>query len=395
VGFPILRRLIVPYSIVTTASLIFTFNSAKAATIGDMVLRKRGVLTHNFKGGDNGFSLIEMSKEGIHNIDILTSYLVKGLDWFNNLPMSLPKLTADLLTWIYHFMAKVVLQTPLFLFNNPYLKNTSVTFAILSITIVTLLTVFEAFMQMFKKDHTPFNKIIKRWAIVAGVSGFLPFFFETGFDYINKLSTAISKIGILNGGNASGFIQNQPMGLLDTIIIILFDLASISLLIPVCLASGKRWFNIMTLACISPLALSTWIFDRHRGYFQMWWSKVKSISLIQLVYSVFILLMGVFIFSTQSIQGGVFTLLIKLLVVAGGLLNMLNAPSFVTRMTGDKSDMFDHYDEGKNTIKDAYNILTFKNFRPTQFFKKRAEDKMKKVASLRKKNGKRYVNDLL
>jgi hypothetical protein len=56
-------------------------------------------------------------------------------------------------------------------------------------------------------------------------------------------------------------------------------------------------------------------------------------------------------------------------------------------MTGDKSDMFDQYDEGKNTVKDAYNILTFKNFRPTQFFKKRAEDKMKKVASLRKKNG--------
>jgi hypothetical protein len=387
--------MIVPYAVVTTASLIFNFNSAKAATINDIVFQKRGVLTHNFSGGSSGFSLLDMPKQAVYNVDVITNFIAKGIDWLNNLPLSIPKLTADLLTWIYHFLAKIVLQTPLFLFNNPYLKNTSLTFALMSITIVTLLTVFESFMQMFKKNHTPFNKIIKRWAIVAGVSGFLPFFFETGFDYINKLSDAISKIGVLNGGNASGLIYSQTMGWLDTIIIILFDLASIVLLIPVCFQAGKRWFDIMTLACISPLALSTWIFDRHRNYFHMWWNKVKSLSIVQLVYSVFILLIGIFIFSTQAIKGGIFTLIIKLLVVAGGLLRLLNPPSFVTRMTGDKSDIFDQYDEGKNTIKDVYNTLTLKNFRPTQFFKKRAENKMKKVASLRKQHNKRYVGNLL
>jgi hypothetical protein len=387
-----LKRLVIPYSVVTTASLIFTFNSAKAATIGDVVFQKQGILTHGMK---NGYSLAELPKQAIHNLDIITGKIITLLDWFNNIPGSLPKLTADLLTFIYHFMAKVILQTPLFLFNNPYLKNTSLTFSLISITIVTLLTVFEAFMQMFKKDHTPFNKIIKRWAIVAGVSGFLPFMFETGFDYINKLSDAITKIGVLNGGNANGFIYNQTLGFFDTIIVILFDLASIALLIPVAFQSGKRWFDIMVLSCISPLALSTWIFDRHRNYFSMWWNKVKSISLVQLVYSVFILMMGIFIFSTQSIQGGIFTLIIKLLVVGGSLMRMMNPPSFVSRMTGDKSDMFDQYDEGRNTFKDAYNILTFKNFRPTQFFKKMTEDKVKKVAALRKKTGKRFVDDLL
>jgi hypothetical protein len=394
VGIPILKKIIFPFATVSTASLLFVFKSVKAATIGEVVFQKKGVLTH-VANSKTGLSLTDIPKGLIHSLEGITGYVIKGLDWFNNLPFSIPKLTADLLTHIYHFMANIVLQTPLFIFNNPYLKNTSLTFALISITIVTMLTVFEAFMQMFKKDHTPFNKIIKRWAIVAGVSGFLPFAFETSFDYLNKLSNAITKISIFNGTNDNGFISNQTISWFDTGIVILFDLASIALLIPVCFQAGKRWWDLMCLACISPLALSTWVFDRHRHYFNLWWSKVKSLSLVQLVYSVFILLMGIFIFSTQGIQGGLFTLIIKLLIVAGGLLRLLNPPNFVTRMTGDKSDVFDQYDEGKNTLKETWDILTFKNFRPTQFLKKRAEDKMKKVASLRKHHKRRYVGDLL
>ena len=390
----ILVKSIIPFGVISTSSLMVGFNNAKAASITDIVFQKQGILTHSINT-KTGFSLLELPKLAVHNIEIITGYIIKGLDFLNNLPLSIPKLTADLLTSIYHFMAKIVLQTPLFLFNNPFLKNTSLTFALISISVVTILTVFEAFMQMFNQKHTPFKTIVKRWAIVAGVSGFLPFAFETGFDYINKLSDAISKIGVLNGGNTNGFILGQTIGWFDTLIVILFDLAAIALLIPVCFQAGKRWFDLLVLACISPLALSTWVFDRHKHYFSMWWSKVKSLSLVQLVYSIFILLMGIFIFSTQSIQGGFFTLIIKLLVVAGGLLRLLNAPTFVTRLTGDKSDIFDQYDEGKNSLKDVYNTLTFKNFRVTQFFKKQAENKMKTVASLRKKHKRRYVGDLM
>jgi hypothetical protein len=43
---------------------------------------------------------------------------------------------------------------------------------------------------------------------------------------------------------------------------------------------------------------------------------------------------------------------------------------------------------------DLYNTLTLKNFRPTQFFKKKAENKMKKVASLRKQHKRRFIDDL-
>jgi hypothetical protein len=374
------------------------FKHAKAATISDIgktFLRNGDVTKGQFSSkaiADHG-GLFGEFRHLFENLDFLTSKLIKALDWYNNLPLSIPKLTADLLTSIYHFMSKIILQTPLFIFNNPYLKNTSLTFALISITIVTILTVFEAFMQMLKKEHTDFKKILKRWSIVAGISGFMPFAFESGFTFINKLTDAITKIGI--DGSSTGYIYNSTMGWFDTFIVILFDLTAIGLLIPVCLQSGKRWWDLLCLSCISPLALSSWVFDRHRHYFNAWWSKVKSLSLVQLVYAVFLLLMGIFIFSTQSMQGGIFTLVVKLLIVTGGLIRMANPPQFVSKMTGDKSDVFDQYDEGKNTLRDIWETVTFQNFRPTKYFKKQHEDKVKKVQALRKKHKRRFVGDLM
>lgn len=394
----ILKKVAIPFATVSTAFLMTGFKHAKADSLSDIgkeFLKNGDVTKGQFSAkviAENG-GFFGQFKHLFENMDFLTGKLIKVLDFGNNLPLSIPKLTTDLLTNIYHFMSSIILQTPLFIFNNPYLKNTSLTFALISISIVTILTVFEAFMQMFKKQHTDFKKILKRWSIVAGVSGFMPFAFESGFTFLNKLTDAITKIGI--DGSSTGFIYGTTIGWFDTLIVILFDLTAIGLLIPVCLQSGKRWWDLMCLACISPLALSSWVFDRHRHFFSSWWNKVKSLSLVQLVYAVFLLIMGLFIFSTQSLHGGIFTLVIKLLIVTGGLIRMANPPRFVSKLTGDKSDMFDQYDEGKNTLKDIYNTLTFKNFRPTQFFKKQQEDKLKKVQSLRKKHKRRYVGDLL
>jgi hypothetical protein len=105
--------------------------------------------------------------------------------------------------------------------------------------------------------------------------------------------------------------------------------------------------------------------------------------------------MGIVIFSTQAIHGGFLTLAIKIVLVLAGLNKMTHPPQFIKRMTDTGTDAFDEYDKTKNTLKDVYDTLTFKNFRPTQFLKKRKEDKLNKVASLRKKHGKRYVSNLL
>jgi hypothetical protein len=396
-----LKKIAIPFAALSTGSLITGFKTVKAQTLSDAVFQTRGPLTHNYGGSDKGFSLLEVPKTVIHNLDVITEKLINILDWFNNLPGSLPKLTADLLTTLYNFIAKIILQTPLFIFNNPYLQNASLTFSIVSITIVTILTVFESFMQMFNKKHTDFKKIIKRYSVVAGISGFLPFAFEHGFTYINQLSNAISNIGMVNGGNANGLIYGERMGFFDTLVIILFDLTALSMLVPVCLQAGRRWWDLLVLSAIGPLALSSWVFDRHKHYFYKWWRAVKSHSLSQLVYSVYILLMGVIIFSTQSIHGGIFALVVKVLLVLAGLHRLSHPPGFIT----SKMDV----DTSKHPLKGMYDTLS--NLSPTAIVKNKiTKAKQRKLRDkygvrhvdlnkiekeLRKKHKKRYVADLL
>jgi hypothetical protein len=362
-----LKKIAIPFATVSTSMLMFTFHQAKAASLSDILLQKKGALTHDYSGSTHTALF--------HNLEVITGYILKGIDYLFNLPNGLPQMSADLLTNIYHFLSKIVLQTPLFIFNNPYLKNTSLTFALISITIVTLLTVYEAIMQMLNKKHTNFKTILKRYFLVAGISGFMPFAFETGFDYLNKLSDAIAKIGAINGGDVNGMISSSSLGLFDTLIVCLFDITAIALLIPICLQAGRRWWDLLCLAAISPLALSAWVFDRHQHYFNLWWNRVKALSLVQIVYSVFILLMGILIFTTQSIQGGFFTLIIKIVLVLGGLWRLSNPPRFVTAMTDNKSDILDMYDEGKDTFKTVLNTITFRNFRPVKFLKNKLKKK--------------------
>jgi hypothetical protein len=426
-----LKRLIVPYSAITTASLVFTFSKAKAATLVDIgrEMLKNGDVSHGRYSGkaiaERGGGLGEF-KHLFENMDAISGYIMKALDWVNNLPVSIPKMTADLLTTIYHFLAKIVLQTPLFIFSNPYLKNTSLTFAVISITLVTIFTVFEAFMMIFNKKHTDLKTIAKRWSIVASITGFMPFAFETGFNFINKLSDGITNIGI-NGGNANGLIcfdKNEEvlnnvekiikcpkLGWFDTLVIILFDITAISMLIPICLQSARRWWDLLVLCAISPLALSSWCFDRHSHYFRKWLDNVKTHSLTQLVYAVYILLIGIMIFSTQSIQGGFITLVIKILLVIAGLNKLAHPPQFIKRMTDNGEDLVDEFTKTKKTFANMYNTLTFKGLRSTGFIKGKIEkatnrklrnkygrrhvdfDQMEK--DLRIKHGKRYIKDLL
>jgi hypothetical protein len=167
------------------------------------------------------------------------------------------------------------------------------------------------------------------------------------------------------------------------------------MLIPICLQAARRWWDLLVLCAISPLALSSWCFDRHRHYFDKWLDSVKTHGLSQLVYAVYILLMGIIIFSTQAIQGGFITLVIKVLLVVAGLNRLAHPPHFIKRMTDNGSDIFDEYDKTKKTFSDVYNTLTMKNLRPVQFIKDKLTIKKEKTQSLRKKHKRRYVGDLL
>lgn len=147
----------------------------------------------------------------------------------------------------------------------------------------------------------------------------------------------------------------------------------------------------MCLSAVSPLVGVAYVFDRHQHFVSSWWNSVRRLSLIQLVYAVFILLLGVFIFGTRTMTSG-WELIFKLLIVAGGMWRMLNPPRIVRSMVaGDEKDVFDLYDDYKGAFRDIKDTLTLKKFRPAVSYRASKERKQEEIRKLRKKHGVRSV----
>lgn len=382
----------IPFATVTSTFLLTSFKaSAQQVTEGgivrpgaytDMIIGIEGlefeepnsgiadklteVLTHVTGLGD--------IQKVLAKIEIIFDKLIIGFNWISYVFNHPNEVSIQFLTWIYETVSKVVLTTPTFIFNNPYMQNTSLTFSTVSISIVTILTIFEALMQMTKQKHTEFKTIVKRYFGVVCVTGFVPFLFEQGFTLLNKLTQAITKIG--SAVNPTVLLKDSlPVPALDTLILFSFDIVLFAMLIPILLQNGRRWWDLMCLAVVAPLAGTAYVFDRHRHYFDTWWSTVKKLSLVQLVYAVFITLIGIFIFGTRDMVSG-WGLIIKLLIVAGGLWRMLNPPRIVTSLTsgGDVTGMYSDY---KNGFRQVVDTLTFKKFRPTTIAKNGLLNKVK------------------
>ncbi|PLR99624.1 conjugal transfer protein TrbL family protein [Bacillus sp. T33-2] len=316
----------------------------------------------------------------------------KAIEWLKNIKENIYEWSLDLLSFTYETLVNVVLHTPLFIFNNPFVKNTSITFSIISISIIILLTIYEMIMKMLKKDHTDFNTILKRFPIAIAGAGFAPFLFQKGFEWINKLTKGINQIGgaTLDGDTFSSLVT---VGEFDTLILLLFDVTLLGLLIPLLLQNGRRFWNLFCLSAISPLALTAWIFDRHSHLYRQWWNSIKRQSVIQLVYAIFIVLMGVFIYGTRFIAPQLF--FIKLLICIGGLHSLLHPPQIVKSYSRGDGDVMDIYDDYKKSAKNLYDTITLKNFKPAMFIRNKNKQKQAHIANLRKQSGRRYVGDLL
>ena len=377
-----LKKIAIPFTVVSTSVLTFCSKAAYAETLLDRGDVRKGVFSKS-QIAERGGSIEEIKTFFTGAIDKFNEITI----WMNNLHEHIAEFSVDLITYIYEILTKIVLHTPLFIFNNSYLKNTSLTFALVSITLVTILTIFESLMQISKKKHTKFSDIMKRYPVAIAITGFAPFLFENGFRAINKLSSIITTIG--GSLNRDGMlIMETPTSGLDVLIMLIFDGMLIGLLIPVFLQNGRRWFDLLTLAVISPLAMTAYCFDRHRHLFTSWLEQIKKLSTVQLVYSVFIMLMGVFIYGTRYMTGGFELLIFKMLIVLGSLYRLSNPPAFVKRMTDQGDDVMDVGKNAFSTIKGVYDTVTLKKF-------KNVVSKGKKVKSLRLKHGKRNVGDLL
>ena len=381
----ILRKVTIPFGVISTSFLFTNINKAKAAS--SWIFEKEGIATKMAKAKENGSS----GGDGFFETWMtIGDSIVSAINWLKNLPENITQLSVNLLTKLYELLM-MILQTPLFIFNNSYIKDTTMVFASSSIFIVSILTVIELIKRMLKKKHTDFKEIAHRWSLAVIGSGFAPFLFEQTFNLLNIATKAITKIGA-SEINAESMMTYMKMSGFNTILLIGFDLVLIAIMIPLFLQNGRRFFDLMCLSAITPLALTAWVFDDYRHLFHKWWHQVKSLGSVQLVYSVFICILGVFIFGTRNVidPGGVF---FRLLIGLGGLYRLANPPQFVKSRLDQGEDIVGM---SKSMWKTAKNVWSTATLQPQRLIlQKKQEGKVAQIASLRKQHKRRYVGDLL
>ncbi|MGG4438350.1 hypothetical protein AAXE64_27745 [Priestia megaterium] len=358
-----MKKPLVPFAAVTTLSLFTTMKSAEASTWGTL-LERGSVKDSPFNKQsivERGGSIQEF-QSFFDKLEKVIDWLVSAGMWVNNLPENVAKMSVDLLANLYQLLL-YVLETPLFIFQNSYIKDASLMFSITSILVVSFLSMIQGVKRMFQKKHTDMGTIGRRYAGAVTVSGVAPFAFEQAFTFINMVTRAITKIGGLDVKlGATTNISAHTFTAFNTFALLAFDLVIIALMIPIIMQSGRRFFDLMVLSAITPLALSAWVFDDYRYLFDKWWESVKTLGFSPLVYAVFIALMGIFIFGTKNIltPGGMF---LKSIIVIGGLARMANPPNFVKKHVDQGPNMEDSMVNTFNVFRDAYNTLTLKKLR--------------------------------
>jgi hypothetical protein len=259
-------------------------------------------------------------------------------EWWHDLPNEIASASVELMSWTYDLASQLILKTPLWLFDNQWFENTTFMFTLLSLGLVSLLTAIEGIKRMIykKKRGQVFGRtsepmtlkdIIKRWFIVAGVTTAVPFVFQKAFQGLNAISDFFISVGAENMKNVA---LPAHIGWLDVVTLSVFDIVLLSTLIPVLWKNARRFFDIMVLGVVSPMALTAWIFDPYRHYFTQWWGSLKHLSMVQVYYSLFLLILGLFIFGVPT-PSDFYGLLVKMLVVIGGFARMTAPPRIISK----------------------------------------------------------------
>lgn len=357
----------IPYAAVISGLLFSFFDSIKVNANNNP--NNSGLLPKTYilnQGEDYSFvKELENSYEFIKSLIIGSKEIFEAIGnaivWLIHLPENIHQYSIDLLTYVFELLTRIVLQTPAFLFDNVYFKDATLTFTLISIGIVTILSMIESIKQMLRLRHTDFKKIMKRYAAVVAILGFTPILFKSGFELLNKITRTVLQIGTtaLKPENMTEYLTLSNF---NTLTLIVFDLMILAMMIPLLLQNGRRWFDILTSAIITPLSLTAWIFDDYRHLFHKWWDNLKKLSLTQLVYAIYIVIISLFIFGTRYITD-TDGLLVKMLIILGGMWRLLNPPSFVLSMTDKGKDVIEMADDIKKTTIKAKDTITFKKFR--------------------------------
>jgi hypothetical protein len=373
------KKITIPFATVST--LFLTTGFAHAQSLKEKFLENgdvtKGRFSSSFMGNQTLTDQLIQSTEAF--IDVI--------NFFKHFPEHLKTLSVDLFTKLFELLMFVGLQTPTMIFNGSYVNQIVPLFSLISISIVCLLSGYEAIMMMLKKKHTDIRTMLARFPKAVTLAGFAPFLFQQGFKYINRITDGI--VGLASGVLNKGFIEDYVgVGFVDILGLLAFDIALIFLIVPIVLENAKRWWDLFCLCMISPLALTAGIFDRHRHLYNQWWNAIKQKSTIQLVYATFISLLGIFIYSTRFISGEYWG--VKIIILIGALARLADPPNIIKSYLRGESNT-------ENTFEKVYKRKIPK-LNKTDFWLSgyKSQNKLKlEKEKLRRKHGRRFVDDLL
>lgn len=393
----------IPFAVLSTTLLTTSVHKAKAMTLGqDEYLGPQSTyqwwkniapsFQNPFQDLQNKVTALQDNMTVLQdNMTTFFTTMNTVITFFKDMKVNIIFYTDTLLGKLYEWMI-YLLQTPLFLFNSTNIRDISLIFGEYSLLIVTFLTIITGIKRMMQAKHTDFKKLLTRYFYAIIGAGTAPVLFENAFRLINTITRAVGQMG---GKVARDHIDlsttvTETATWLNVAGLAAFDIVLIAMLIPVLMQQARRFFDLLVLSSITPLALSAWIFDEHRHYFKTWWNAVKKLSLTPIIYAVFVCMMGLLIFGTTATTwSGLF---IKLVLLAGGLHRMNNVPNFLRReMDSNKKDIEDEGIGAWKKMREIRDTLMFKNTKTGKFLWKKSEEKKSALIKERLKNGRRSV----
>lgn len=286
------------------------------------------------------------------DIGILTRY---SPDWFKDIIIYLTAAFGDLshnliqvvFKAIYSLLTNVIIWTPEWLFADAWFPESISKFTILSMLTLIIGIMIQGLKRITRMSYTSFTKILKRIPVALLVTMVSPFLFSHGIRLLNKATDLIADIAKteIASNELIGFSSAQFIFEPINIIMMLAFLILVGFLtIPLFIFHGRRWFTLLCNGALTPFAMICYVFDETKPYFNAWLDSIKNIGLQQLIYSVFIGLLGLIMFATPNPTTfyGIFT---KMLIMVGGIATLASPPSIVKNIGRDNQTFVDVYKE--------------------------------------------------
>ncbi len=250
-----------------------------------------------------------------------------------------------LLGWIFRLVCGVVYTLPIWIFTSTGFIHTFSLVTVLSISLIGLKGVWKGISMGYAKQEAS-NKevggIVWRLVLVMIGIGFLPMGLDVATRIINRVTLAIGRFGFSQVTNMpdisslNNAVITQSFTDIDVFGMAIFDALLLWNAIPLLFQAGRRWVDMAILGVVSPLALSCFVFEDTKHYGRTWWNGVKRIGIEQIWQVSLLAFLLLLMFGSKQITGPA-DVLVKVLLLIGGLSRMKQPPTFMPR--GEKSKM--------------------------------------------------------